>query len=136
MLKFYDINEDYVRYLQTIDEQVPNIHYSTNNKFVCGVVLNINGVDYYAPISHTTKKYQTSLLIYNESVPISSIRFSFMIPAYDEVLTELKFSEISKRDKSMQICLKSSMIIVKIIKLIYTKKQMLYIKLDVIRIID
>ena len=99
MLKFYDINENYVRYLQTIDDQVPNIHYSTNNKFVCGVVLNINGVDYYAPISHTTKKYQTSLLIYNESVPISSIRFSFMIPAYDEVLTELKFSEISKRDE-------------------------------------
>ena len=92
MLKFYDINENYVRYLQTIDDQVPNIHYSTNNKFVCGVVLNINGVDYYAPISHTTKKYQTSLLIYNESIPISSIRFSFMIPAYDEVLTELKFS--------------------------------------------
>ena len=100
MLKFYDIDEDYVRYLQTIDRQVPNIHYSTNNKFVCGVVLNINGIKFYAPISHTTKKYQTSLLIYNKTVPISSIRFSFMIPAYDDVLNELKFSDISKRDEN------------------------------------
>lgn len=55
MLKFYDIDENYVKYLQTLDDQVPNIHYSTNNKFVCGVVLNINKVNYYAPISHTTK---------------------------------------------------------------------------------
>ena len=63
MLKFYDINEDYVRYLQTIDEQVPNIHYSTNNKFVCGIVLEVNGTKFYAPISHTIKKYQIGRLV-------------------------------------------------------------------------
>ena len=65
---------------QKIDRQIPNIHYSKNNKFVCGVVLNIGGIEYYAPISHTTKKYQTSLLIYDKETPISSIRFSFMLP--------------------------------------------------------
>lgn len=32
MFKFYNIDEDYVNYLQKIDRQVPNIHYSTNNK--------------------------------------------------------------------------------------------------------
>lgn len=41
MLKFYDVDEEYVKFLQTIDGQVPNIKYSGNNKFVCGVVLNI-----------------------------------------------------------------------------------------------
>lgn len=107
MLKFYDIDENYVRYLQSIDNQVPNIHYSTNNKFVCGVVLNIDGINYYAPISHTTKKYKTSMLIYNEFIPISSIRFSFMIPAYDKVLTELNFSDISKRDEKYADLLKA-----------------------------
>ncbi len=100
MLKFYDIDEDYVRYLQSIDSQVPNIHYGTNNKFVCGIVLKVNDIKFFAPISHTTKKYQTSLLIYNRTTPISSIRFSFMIPAYNEVLTELNFENISKRDKN------------------------------------
>lgn len=100
MLKFYDIDENYVKYLQAIDQQVPNIHYSTNNKFVCGIVLEVNGTKFYTPISHTIKKYQTSLLIYNKEKPISSIRFSFMIPAYDEVLSELNFAEISNRDKN------------------------------------
>ena len=100
MLKFYDIDEDYVRYLQTIDRQIPNIHYSTNNKFVCGVVLKINGVNYYAPISHTTKKYQTSMLIYENNAPISSIRFSFMLPAYEDVLTIKNFKQIAKIDQN------------------------------------
>lgn len=33
MLKFYDIDENYVKYLQSIDRQIPNISYDTNNKF-------------------------------------------------------------------------------------------------------
>ena len=99
MFKFYNIDEDYVKYLQKIDKQVPNIHYRTNNKFVCGVVLEIKGIKFYAPISHITKRYQTSLVIYNGNHPISSIRFSFMIPAYDDVLSELNFAQISKTDK-------------------------------------
>lgn len=99
MLRFYDIDVNYVRYLQSIDSQIPNIHYSTNNKFVCGVVLDINGVKYYAPVSHTTKKYQTSLLIYDNGTPISSIRFSFMLPAYEKVLKVKNFKEIAKVDQ-------------------------------------
>lgn len=95
MFRFYDIDENYVKYLQTIDKQIPNIHYTSNNKFVCGVVLEINGIKFYAPISHTIKKFQTSMLIYDKNRPISSIRFSFMMPAYDEVLTEKDFKKIS-----------------------------------------
>ena len=100
MLKFYDIDEDYVKYLQTIDRQIPNIHYSANNKFICGIVLDMNGVHYYAPISHMTQKQQTNLLIYDNGKPISSIRFSFMLPAYDNVLTIKNFKEISKVDEA------------------------------------
>lgn len=96
MLKFYDINKDYIKFLKTIDSQVPNIEYSTNNKFVCGIVLDINGINYYAPVSHKTQKQQTSLLIYDKERPISTIRFSFMIPAYDEVLYIKNFSAMSK----------------------------------------
>ena len=44
MLKFYDIDEKYVQFLKTLDRQVPNIRYDTNNKFVCGVVLYVNRV--------------------------------------------------------------------------------------------
>ena len=98
MLKFYDINKDYVKFLKTVDRQVPDIEYSSNNKFVCGIVLNVNGVKYYAPISHKTEKQQTNLQIFDNGVPISTIRFSFMIPAFDEVLTFKDFRAIAKVD--------------------------------------
>ena len=56
MLRFYDINEEYIQFLKSIDSQVPDIKYESNNKFVCGIVLNINDVKYYAHISHKTNK--------------------------------------------------------------------------------
>lgn len=100
MFKFYDIDINYVKYLQTIDSQVPNIHYNTNNKFVCGVVLDINGTQFYAPISHTTKKFQTSMLIYDNGKAISSIRFSFMVPAESKYLTVKDFKTIAKTNQN------------------------------------
>lgn len=98
MLKFYDIDENYVNFLKTLDRQVPNIVYTSNNKFVCGIVLEVNNVKYYAPISHKTDKQQTNLQIFDKGKPISTIRFSFMIPAYTEVLEEKNFSNIAKTD--------------------------------------
>ena len=99
MLKFYGVEENYVNYSKTIDKQIPDISYYTNNKFVCGIVLNINGINYYAPISHTTHKFRTSKLIYDNGVPISSIRFSFMFPAPKSVLTQKDFKQIRLQDK-------------------------------------
>ncbi|MBQ9709300.1 MAG: type III toxin-antitoxin system ToxN/AbiQ family toxin [Clostridia bacterium] len=98
MLKFYDIETNYINYLKTIDCQIPDITYLTNNKFVCGVVLDINGITYYAPVSHTTKKYRTNQLIYDKGQPISSIRFSFMFPAPQSVLTQKDFKQIRAVD--------------------------------------
>lgn len=100
MIKFYDIDEKYVKYLQTIDSQVPDIHYSTNNKFVCGVVLHVGDFDYYAPISHMNIKQRTNFLIYDKGKPISSIRFSFMVPAFKEVIQVKNFYDIAKYDKN------------------------------------
>ena len=89
MLKFYDIDEDYVKYLQAIDKQIPNISYDTNNKFVCGIVLNINDFNYYAPISSNKAIQKTNLPILNkDDNVIAAIRFCFMFPAPAEVLTE------------------------------------------------
>ena len=51
MLGFYNIDESYIKYLQGFDAKVPNIGYTAHNKFVCGVVLKINNLDYYVPLS-------------------------------------------------------------------------------------
>lgn len=100
MFGFYDIDTDYIKFLKTIDKQVPNIKYESNNKFLCGIVLSINNIDYYAPISHMTNKQQTNLQIFDKERPISTIRFSFMIPAFDSVLIKKDFGDIAKLDKN------------------------------------
>ena len=97
MLRFYDIDENYVRYLQSVDRQIPNVSSSANSKFVCGIVLRINGINYYAPISSTTQTQRTNLpIIYKKSKVLATIRFSFMFPALSSVLTEKDIGEISK----------------------------------------
>lgn len=99
MLKFYYVNEEYIRHLKATDPRVPNISYATNQKFVCGIVFQIqNGLDYYAPVSHNTSVHRTSIIIKSASGrPLSSIRFSYMIPVPDRsLLEELRFSEIAK----------------------------------------
>lgn len=102
MIKFYDIDENYVNWLQSIDTQVPNIAYRKNNKFLCGAVIEIDETKFYAPVSSNTKIFRTSLPIYDESTTprtiLSTIRFCFMIPAFDEVLTVKDFDVISKTD--------------------------------------
>lgn len=98
MIDFYDVDKDYIDYLKRFDPKVPNIAYKTHDKFVCGIVLSINGVQYYAPISHTTKQLRTNLIITNDGADIASIRFSFMFPAPLDVLKRKDLAEIDKID--------------------------------------
>lgn len=56
MINFYDVKPEYIDFLKKYDRQIPNITYSGNNKFMCGIVLTINGHNYYAPISNTSQK--------------------------------------------------------------------------------
>lgn len=100
MIAFYDVDENYINFLKKYDRQIPNIKYEGNNKFVCGIVLDIDGISYYAPISHMADKKQTNLRILDKGKPISTIRFSFMFPAFDEVLTKKEFADIAKTNKA------------------------------------
>lgn len=57
-LSFYDIDKDYVKYLQKEEmnerdfTKVPNIEYPGNlPKFTCGVVLDVHEYKYYVPVS-------------------------------------------------------------------------------------
>ncbi|MCL2054160.1 MAG: type III toxin-antitoxin system ToxN/AbiQ family toxin [Oscillospiraceae bacterium] len=62
MLKFYDIDESYVKFLQSYDKQIPNISYTGNNKFLCGIVLSVGRYNYYAPVSSKTTSFQRHYL--------------------------------------------------------------------------
>jgi protein AbiQ len=91
-LKFYDIDENYLNYLKTFDRQVPNIRYNKFNKFFCGIVIQVGQHDYFAPVTPLTKQQRTNFLIYDKGRAISSIRFSFMIPAFSEIIKLKDFS--------------------------------------------
>lgn len=94
-IKFYTVDHDYIEYLKKIESQVPDIIYDENNKFFCGVVTEVNGFKYFAPITSFKTKQKTNLLIYNSSnEAIASIRFCFMIPVDEKYLTIKDISKV------------------------------------------
>ena len=99
MIDFYDVEPGYVRYLQTFDRKVPNIEYTSNNKFIFGVVLEIHGKQYYAPISHFKEAQRTNLQIFNGQQAIATIRFCLMFPAPLFVLKKKKFKAMNEVDR-------------------------------------
>lgn len=101
MLDFFTVDKAYGDYLRLLDSRIPNLAYSSHDKFVCGIVLLIGEHHYYAPISHNTKPFSTSFLIRDvsdESKVLSSIRFSFMFPALPEHVSRMDFKRIAAID--------------------------------------
>lgn len=124
-LYFYDVDKDYVSFLKKFEPKIPNISYSKHDKFVCGVVLKIDGINYFAPVSSYNIQKRTNVLIYNEhNKPISSIRFSFMFPAPDECI---KIKDFSKEDPKYKLLLNVEYnYINKIADVIYDKAKYVY----------
>ena len=75
-------------------KKIPNISYSSRDKFVCGVILKINNHDYYAPVSSLHIEQETNFVIFdNNKNPISSIRFCFMFSAFPSVLHRISIKK-------------------------------------------
>jgi hypothetical protein len=98
-LSFYDIDKDYVKYLQKEEmnerdfTKVPNIEYPGNlPKFTCGVVLDVHEYKYYVPVSSYKMQKPDNILINIESERYNkvkgSLRFNYMFPVPDECINE------------------------------------------------
>lgn len=99
MISFYDVDSDYVDYLRKFDSRVPYIQYGQHEKFVCGIVLKINGCDYFAPVSSKINKQQTAMYIKDKNGNVlSSIKFNYMIPAPYALVTPKDISAIRQTD--------------------------------------
>lgn len=95
-LHLYEVDSTYIDFLKEADSKIPNHDYASHNKLYCGIVLEINDNNYLAPLSSFNKQQATNFLIRDQSKnnkPIASLRFSFMIPVVDEVITIKDFSK-------------------------------------------
>ena len=101
-LQFYKIDKKFLAFLHNQDKKqngfscVPTMNYAATQKekFMCGVVLKIGNIDYFAPVSSYTKKQKDNVLLYdNENNVTSSIRLNFMFPAPKDVCKIFDFEE-------------------------------------------
>ena len=59
---FYYINSDYIEFLKKYEKDkrsftcVPNAGYWSTDKFTFGAVLEVNGIQYFVPVSSYEKK--------------------------------------------------------------------------------
>ena len=110
-ISFYYVDEEYIDYLKKreITERgfttVPNMKYHKNDKFVYGVVLKVNEVDYYVPFSHYNKPQEDNILVkidyHKEKRIAGSLRFNYMIPVPKRSLIPVDFSVFDENRKVM-----------------------------------
>ena len=88
-LNFYLVKKDYVEYLRSEEKavrgftRVPDLKYGYpyKQKFLCGVVVEVNGLSYYVPVtSYKQKKPDNFLILSKSGNVVSSLRFNYMIP--------------------------------------------------------
>lgn len=102
-MQFYYISEHYNKFLQQYEKayrgftRVPNIKYSDRSKFAFGIVLQVNGFDYYVSVSSFVKKQDANILIIvpgDENEIKGSLRFNYMIPVPPQCVTPVNIEEI------------------------------------------
>lgn len=119
-VQFYYAAKEYVEFLKQAETRergftcVPNIEYQNRNKFVYGAVLNINGMDYFVPVSSKIGKdheYNIDIKTDDKINPIKgSLRFQYMIPIPHNCLTKLviddipDFNQRAKISKELKFC--------------------------------
>lgn len=108
-ISFYYVDEEYVQYLKEVELSkrgftcIPNMEYHKHDKFVYGVVLSVNGVDYYVPFSHYDRQQEDNVLIkvdYHKKLKVAgSLRFNYMFPVPKNCLTPVVFSDFTEDRK-------------------------------------
>ncbi|MBX9890642.1 MAG: type III toxin-antitoxin system ToxN/AbiQ family toxin [Amoebophilaceae bacterium] len=80
-MKFYYVNDEYLKFLNLkYDDKVMKPNYTGAKKFVFGLVLNIGGIHYYAPVSSIDRKKSNKNHLYNIDKQ-GNINYSALKPA-------------------------------------------------------
>lgn len=116
-LNFYIVDNEYIEFLKNAEQEkrgfsrVPNMNYGINRKpkFLCGVVFEINNLNYYVPVSSFKQQKPDNFLIRDKNGDVtSSLRFNYMFPTPKELLTERRIS--TEQDQSYKILLSQELL--------------------------
>lgn len=113
-IAFYNVDLDYIDYLKKFESahrgftRVPNVQYrSGNNKFFYGTVLNIQGIDYFVPISSKQHNREDDIQIKPKNdkycKEYATLRFAYMLPIPHQCITMLNISEISNNTQKERV---------------------------------
>ncbi|MCD8201488.1 MAG: type III toxin-antitoxin system ToxN/AbiQ family toxin [Clostridia bacterium] len=103
MLDFYTVDEQYVDYLRMGEinvhgnSHVPQVSYgpSRNEKFMCGILLQIGELIYLAPVSSYKIQQKNNVLLFDrKGNATSSVRLNFMFPIYQEFVARLVINNV------------------------------------------
>ena len=69
-LNFYTVDLRYVNFLKNVEQEkrgfsrVPNMDYGAQRKpkFLCGVVLQVNSMNYYVPVTYKSRQWSSGQL--------------------------------------------------------------------------
>ena len=100
-MKFYIIEDAYLDHLRAVDSKVPNsvgVGYKQKKPYL-GIVLNVEGTDFLAPLSSPKPSHKSSdktiFMLHDRSDPnvvLGIIALRYMVPAPARVITYLDFS--------------------------------------------
>ena len=98
MLNIYEIDPDYISYLSGFEKHLfrnKKISQNFNRKYV-GIVLSINGFDYFAPLSSFKEKHKrlSETLDFIKIGQYAVINLNNMFPASIESCKQINFNEI------------------------------------------
>lgn len=109
-LKLYRINEVYAKYIYYQDEKVLKAFNLKNKRPFIGIILKINEINYFAPLSSPKKKHE-KMKNSIDFIKINNgrngvINLNNMIPIPREQYNEINIKEEIQKDKKYGIILK------------------------------
>lgn len=107
-LYFYYVEKDYIEFLKNFEKEkrgftcVPNVSYKNTNKFTFGAVLEVNGINYFVPVSSYDKKQEDVILIKEKNFSnqkgihnsLGALRFAYMIPVPKQCIIKLDINSM------------------------------------------
>lgn len=110
-MKFYYINSDYIHHLKQFESKIQSNYDSNGNhqKPYIGVVLEINGFQYFAPLTSPKDKFKAIpdsnpavfKITTNKSKLIGVIALNNMIPVKENALSPVVFNQLDEQYKNL-----------------------------------